>query len=442
MGIDEALSFIHATSWMGSRLGLTRMRDIMQRLGNPQDGMRFIHVAGTNGKGSACAMLASVLTAAGYRTGMYTSPHLVRVNERMQIDGGEISNADLADTALQVKMVVDAMAEKPTEFEIITAIALLYFRKKPCDVVVLEVGLGGRTDATNIISTPVLAVIMNIGLEHTEVLGDTLEKIAAEEAGIIKPGVVVVTYRATAMIESVYERICAERNATLCKTRFDGITVRETGLDGQSFDWKQHQNIALALPGRHQVYNAVTVLNAVDQLRTAGWEIDEAAVQNGLFSTRWPARFEVLCRYPLFILDGAHNPQCMETLAENIKTLIPEGGITFLTGMLADKDYDSMIDTIKPFAKQIVCLTPDSERALPAAQLAECAKEKGLKAETAKGSDAGIDAALEIADGGPIVAMGSLYLVGSIREQACRKIKQWQRKKGVSFRESLSLGVC
>ena len=219
MGIEETLQFIHATSWKGSRLGLERMQDLMLRLGNPQEELRFVHVAGTNGKGSVCAMLSSVLSSAGYRTGLYTSPHLVRVNERTKIDNVDISDEDLICAAEQVKAAVEQMDDKPTEFEVITAMAFVYFRQQKCDIVVLEVGLGGRLDATNVIPVPELAIIMNIGLEHTEVLGDTLQEIAAEKAGIIKGGGSVVFYPQLPSVESVFEETCAQRNATPARAR-------------------------------------------------------------------------------------------------------------------------------------------------------------------------------------------------------------------------------
>ncbi len=439
MGIEEALQFTHSTSWMGSRLGLDRMQDLMLRLGNPQDELRFIHVAGTNGKGSACAMLSSILTAAGYWTGLYTSPHLVRVNERMKINGEEISDENLINTVEHVKAVVDQMEEKPTEFEIITAMAFLYFRKQQCEIVVLEVGLGGRLDATNVITVPELAIIMNNGLEHTEVLGDTLQKIAGEKAGIIKRGGTVVVYPQLPSVESVFEEVCAQRDAAFVRADTEEALVREESLDGSVFDWKHWTSLRINLLGRHQVWNAVVALTAVEQLQRKGWQIGEAAIRNGLANTKWPARMEILGKAPLFLLDGAHNPQCVEMLEQSIQVLFHDQKVVFLVGMLRDKDYLQMLKTISKRANGVVCLTPDSDRALPAETLANALKALEIKATAFDDVELGIIAALSAAEGRPIIAFGSLYLAGAIRTNFPRAIKKWQRREGIRLRETLSV---
>ena len=239
MELEQALAFIHGTDWKGSRLGLERMRELMRRLGEAQDHLKFIHVAGTNGKGSTSTMLASILTAAGYKTGLYTSPHLVRVNERFRIDGSDIPDAALCRAAEAVKEASDGMADAPTEFEILTAMGFWYFAAEKCDAVVLEVGLGGRLDATNVIKPPEAAVITNIGLEHTAVLGHTLSGIAREKAGIIKPGTTAATYPVDAAVDAVYREICAERGAAWHPAAFDTLREREHSLAGQRFDYKE-----------------------------------------------------------------------------------------------------------------------------------------------------------------------------------------------------------
>ncbi len=438
MGIEETMQFIHATSWMGSRLGLERMRELMRLLGNPQDELRFIHVAGTNGKGSVCAMLSSILTSAGYRTGLYTSPHLININERMKIDGVDISDEDLITTAAQVKLAVDTMDEKPTEFEIITAMAFLYFRQKNCDIVVLEVGLGGRLDATNIISTPVLSVIMNIGLEHIEVLGDTLQEIAAEKAGIIKKNGTVVAYPQLPSVEHVFEQICIDRHATLNKATASDIFLREESLEGQTFDWKQMQSLKMAILGRHQLLNAAVALTAVEQLNKAGWTIKEEDMQNGLATARWPARFEVLNQKPLFILDGAHNPQGVEVMTQSIEALLPDQKVIFLIGVLKDKDYMQMLKLISPRIKEVICLTPDSDRALPAQTLASILQGFEIKATAFSNAESGIIAALTAAKGRPVIAFGSLYLAGTVHDRFPLAFKKWQRRESIRQREAMS----
>ena len=438
MGIEETLHFIRSTSWMGSRLGLERMQELMFRLGKPQEELRFVHVAGSNGKGSVCAMLASILTAAGYRTGLYTSPHLLRVNERMKIDGADISDEDLIRTAEQVKTAVEQMDDKPTEFEVITAMAFFYFRQQKCDIVVLEVGLGGRLDATNVIPVPALAILMNIGLEHTEVLGDTLQEIAAEKAGIIKRGGSVVFYPQLPSVESVFEEACAQRNATFVRADTSDLLVREESLEGSVFDWKQQKQLRINLLGRHQIWNAVVALSAVEQLQARGWGIPADAVRNGLVNTKWPARLEILNEAPLFILDGAHNPQCVEMLEQSLQTLFHERKVVFLTGVLRDKDYLKMLNLISHRIKEVVCLTPDSDRALPAETLASMLAGFEIKAKAFRDAESGIIAACTTAKGSPIVAFGSLYLAGAIRSIFPHAYKKWLRNESIRLRNAMS----
>lgn len=437
MTYEEALAFIHQTDWKGSRLGLERMRELMGLLGNPQERLRFVHVAGTNGKGSTCAMLASVLTAAGYRTGMYISPHLVRVNERISVNGSDISDSDLIAAAEQVRDAAGNMADQPTEFEIITAMALCHFASQQCDIVVLEVGLGGRLDATNIIPPPEAAVITNIGLEHTEVLGDTLEKIAGEKAGIIKAGSNVVLYAQTLEVEQVVRTVCREHCCALstadpaCLSR-----CRET-LEGQRFCWCGAQ-YAIPLLGAHQTRNAGVVLEAVQALRRRGWRIREEAVSAGLGRVHWPARMEVLCKAPAFLLDGGHNPQCAQAVSDCLSSLLPGQKIVFLIGVLADKDYPTVIDRLMPFAQEFVCLTPESERALPAGALAEYLTRRSAKASPYDGIEDGIAAALSAAgERGAVVALGSLYLAGFVREAFHGAYRSWLRKEKIRARDAL-----
>ena len=437
MTLEEALAFIHCTDWKGSRLGLDRMRELLKRLGDPQETLKFIHVAGTNGKGSTCAMLASILKAAGYRTGLYTSPHLFRVNERMNINGTEISDEALIDAAAAVRDAAAGMADQPTEFEIITAMALYYFCRERCDLVVLEVGLGGRLDATNVIPPPEAAVLTNIGLEHTEILGDTLEKIAGEKAGIVKPGCLVAAYPGTPEVERVYREVCRENRAELHMARFDEIRLQSADFAGQTFDWNDLTGLYLPLLGEHQLHNAAVALTAVELLRKRGWRICDDALRAGLAGTVWPARFEVLSRDPLFIADGAHNPQCVETLERNLCLYFSKRPVVFLIGVLADKDYERMLSLLIPHAGAFVCLTPDNPRALPAAELAAYLRQKGPRAEACTMAADGIRMALETAAGAPVVACGSLYMMGEIRHEFRRALKNWQRRQGIRARKAL-----
>ena len=439
MNTQAALQFIHSTQWKGSRPGLTRISELMNRLGNPQNHLRFIHVAGTNGKGSVCAMLSGILTAAGYKTGLFTSPHMHVVNERMRINGTDIPNDELAALVETIQPQVDAMADKPTEFELITAMAFLYFQKQGCDVVILEAGLGGRLDATNVILTPEIAIMTNIGLEHTRELGDTLTAIATEKAGIIKLGGTVVTYPLPAEVEAVFEAACQKNHAVLCKTTVEAITIHQQDWNGQRFDWKQYRDLHVRLLGQHQLYNALVALEALEQLYKKGWNIPEAAIRTGLSQVVWPARLEVLNVKPLFLLDGAHNPQCVEMLSAYLAGAFPKEKVVFLTGVLADKDYEQMMASVAPYAKHFVCLTPDSPRALPAEALANFLMQKGFAAVAAGSIQKGIEMALKVANGGPVVAFGSLYMASDIKSHFLAAYKKWLRKEKIKAREQLPL---
>jgi dihydrofolate synthase/folylpolyglutamate synthase len=418
MNFSEALDFIHATSWQGSRLGLERIRSLMELLGNPQKKLRFIHVAGTNGKGSVCAMLSEILTRAGYTTGLYTSPHLFRINERIKVNGRDITDDELARLAEQVKPFVEKMADPPTEFERITAMALLYFQQRQCDVVVLEVGLGGRLDSTNVIDAPDTAVITNIALEHTEVLGDTLTKIAGEKSGIIKPGADVVLFAQTAEVETVVRRTCEERGCALRVTDPEAEKLRACGLDGQTLDYRDRKYLRLRLIGDYQYKNVTVALDTVDVLNERrGYKIPESAVRSGLSAVSWPGRFEVLQRNPLVLVDGAHNPDGVAELARCLREYLPGRKMTLLMGVMADKDYASMIRMMAPFASEFVAVTPESHRALPAEELrARIEVLTGIPARCGGNVKRGLAKAMTGKRPEDVVcAFGSLYQVGEIR---------------------------
>ena len=360
MTYAQALAYIHSVCWKGSIPGLSRTRELLTRLGNPQKSLKFVHVAGTNGKGSTAAMLASVLRQAGYHTGLYTSPYLFRFNERMQVDGQDISDELLAEITQEVKPHAEAMADHPTEFELVTAIAMVYFARSQCQIVVLEVGMGGELDSTNVIDPPEVAVICNIGLDHTEVLGDTLEKIALAKAGIIKPGCPVALYRSTPSVEAVFQKTCQEVGAELHPAKFAEIHPISHDFTGQRFDYAGYQGLSLPLLGRHQLNNAAVAITAVECLRSRGWAISDEALRQGLAKVVWPGRFEVLRRHPDCIVDGGHNPQCLEALAQNVRDYLPGRDITALTGVMADKDYTHMYATMAPLVSRFVTVTPDS----------------------------------------------------------------------------------
>ena len=412
---EELSDFLTATSWRGSCLGLERMQELMGRLGHPERRLRFVHVAGTNGKGSVCAMLSRILTESGYKTGLYTSPHLHAVNERMRIDGAEISDAALLEIAEQVQAPIEAMTDSPTEFERITAMALLYFQQQGCDIVVLEVGLGGALDATNVIPTPELAVITALGLEHTRELGSTLEEIAAAKAGIIKAGGSVVSYGSEA--ESVVRELCRERGAAYTRADFSRLRVRSSDITGSTIDCLPLTGLRLPLAGLYQCRNAVLAVTAAECLQTKGWsKISERTIREGLASVQWSGRLELLRREPMVLLDGAHNPHGIAAVSESLRSFFPQGGLVFVLGVLADKDVGQMLDALCPLAKSFCTVTPPSPRALSAEELAKQIRARGGTAQAAESFVQAARRAMEQAGkDGVICALGSLYMSFDLR---------------------------
>ena len=415
MTYEEALAYIHSVSWKGSVPGLSRISALLDLMGHPERKCRFIHVAGTNGKGSTCAMLASIFRKAGYRTGLYTSPYLIDFNERIEVDGTMISNDELREVTEYVRPLADSLADKPTEFELITAIGFEYFARRACDIVVCEVGMGGEFDATNVIPAPEAAIICNIGLDHTAILGDTLEKIAATKSGIIKSGCDAILYRSTPSVEGVVEERCERVGARLHKADFDSIKPVSADLFGQIFDWGSFKELKLPLLGEHQLDNAAVVLTAVGVLRERGWKLSEANIREGLHDVVWHGRFEILRRDPLFIVDGGHNPQCIEALVKSVKTYLPGREITVLTGVLADKDFHCMYKDAAGFAKEFITVTPGNPRALPADKLAEYLKGFGKPVTACESVADGVRLAVEhTKKDGVVLCYGSLYMLGEV----------------------------
>ena len=417
MNASQAIEYIHSVCWKGSIPGLGRTQTLLKKMGNPEKKLKFVHIAGTNGKGSTAAMTASILQKAGYRAGLYTSPYIYRFHERMQVNGVEISDEDLAAVTEYVKPLADSMEESPTEFELVSCIAFEYFCRQKCDIVVLEVGMGGALDSTNVIEVPEVAVITNIGLDHTEYLGDTVEKIALTKSGIFKEGGHAVVYRSTPSVEAVYEQVCGEKHVSLKKADFDSLRLKKHTLDGQVFDCGARKDLVLPLLGDHQLHNAAVVLAIADTLIEEGWKISEQNIYDGIRDVRWPGRFDIASRQPLFIIDGGHNPQCIEALVKNIQDYLVGRKVIALTGVLADKDYADMYCPVMPLVDSFVCITPPNPRKLEAAQLAQYLGQTGAKAEAAESIPAGVKLAMEKAGkDGTVLCFGSLYSIGAIRD--------------------------
>lgn len=417
MTYEESLNYINSSEWFASKLGLERISGLLSRLGDPQKQLKFVHIAGTNGKGSCSAMLASVLKAAGYKTGLYTSPYIYRFNERMQINGKEIDNDVLADLITELRSAADSMEEHPLIFEMVTAAAMLWFAREQCDIVVLEVGLGGRLDATNVIESSEVSVIMNIGLDHTLQLGETISEIAAEKGGIIKNDGSVILYQQSDEAENVIRELCNCRKADLTIADFSAIEPEFDSLDGQTFTY-QGKSYAIPLLGEHQRRNAATAIEAIEVLRSKGWNIDQTALEFGLYSVFWPARFEVLMDDPFFVLDGGHNPQCAGTVVKNLGDYFPAVPHILLVGVLADKDYEKLFSILNLASNEYICVTPDSPRALPAERLSEFLKRFGKPVSVCESIEDAVFLAIDRAreQEGIVCAVGSLYMAGKIRE--------------------------
>ena len=538
----DAIEYINTPRWLASRLGLERIRELLDRLGRPQDRLKFVHVAGTNGKGSTCAFTASILAEAGFKTGLFTSPYVETFHERIRVNGLNISDEDLTAATLRVRECAEAMeaegGEHPTEFELMTAVALVHFAHVGCDIVVLEVGLGGRLDSTNVIAAPEVAAIVSIALDHTNLLGNTLAEIAHEKAGIVKEGSTVVSWpqepSAMEVVEDAVRRVgdklvvpdfsrlsvgkvtrgaapltrgtaleheghtpcsnsprfAAELRAEPpargrqvgaaddlgCGTAFEhasharklqagagfdagfggrmpravphepnvpsGAFVRaqdclsmayahrtpvsqvESAVPMRQFSYRGCE-YATRLLGSYQPSNAAMAIEIAGALRERGWEIPDEAIARGIAETRWPARFEVLDQpagIPTVVIDGGHNPQGAGVLADSLRDVFPDKRPVFLVGILADKDYRSMLRAVAPLASAFVCVTPPNPRALDAADLAEAIRETcdelGVSATVEVAGDFGdaVSVARKIAGSeGLICAFGSLYSIADVK---------------------------
>ncbi|SCY69661.1 bifunctional folylpolyglutamate synthase/dihydrofolate synthase [Alkaliphilus peptidifermentans] len=426
MNYHEALEYIHGTYKFGSKLGLENISYLLKLLGDPQKDLKIIHIAGTNGKGSTAAFINEVLKEAGYKVGLYTSPYLETFTERIRINGVNIPEEELAEVTYIVKEKIELMVKEgrnhPTEFEVVTAIAFYYYAKEKIDFLILEVGLGGRLDATNVVEKPLISVITPIGYDHMEYLGDTIEKIAFEKGGIIKDNSLVVTYPQESGAIGVIEELCTEKNSRLIVVSFDDINIHNSSIEGQEFTItvmdKAYKNIKIHMVGQHQIYNSATALTVLEALKKHhGIKIDDDSIYRGFLNTRWPGRLEVMKHDPLTIIDGAHNIHGAEALAKTLENQLENFSITLVLGMLKDKDVGGFVDKIVPLVDRVVLTKPDNPRAMEPQQLSEKLvrynKEVYVEVEIGKA----VDCAFKLTKATEaIVVAGSLYMIGEARK--------------------------
>ena len=425
---NSAIDKIHEFQRFGSILGLERMNSLLKLLGNPQDELKIIHVAGTNGKGSTCRYIYSVLQAAGYKTGLYTSPFLEFFNERIELDGKYISDDDLAeytDRVLKCAEIMVARGEQsPTEFEVITAIAFLYFKEKGCDFAVMEVGLGGSGDSTNVCKSPLISVITSISYDHTDRLGNTLAEIAAEKAGIIKEGCPVVTSAEADEALTVIEEKAAECGSMYFETRHIPYTVRAKSLEGISFDTViqgvPFENIELSMLGEHQIKNAICALSALNILEEQGdVALHRDAIYRGLKAARQTGRFEVMSakdEKPIVVIDGAHNPDGASALRKAVNEYLTGKKILMVTGMLADKDTESILKEFTAITDSFISTEPENPRKMDAESLKAEIEAMGADCESFPDCREAVRAAAERGkDFDAVLYAGSLYMIGAIR---------------------------
>lgn len=424
MNYQDALNYINDKDKYGSRLGLTSIGRLLELLDNPQDGLNYLHVAGTNGKGSTSSYLSNMLIAAGYKVGLFTSPFLERFNERIQINGMDIPDETLGRITGLIKEKADIMVseglEHPTTFEIITAIAFIYYKEEKTDYVVLEVGLGGRFDSTNIIKKSLASIITTLDIDHINELGDTLGKIAYQKAGIIKEDGLVISYPQDEEALKVIKEVTEDMKSELYISPVENIIIKKETDLGSTFDYsfKNHElkNIKISMIGEYQVFNAALALTTILVLKDKGLvKITDEMIYQGLKKSKWNGRLEVLRRNPTFLIDGAHNVQGINHLAKALE-LFQYDKLILGIGILKDKDVSHMVELLAPMADEIVVTEVQMPRKMEAELLAEEIKKYNKNVHIEKDIKKSIDKAIELAtDRDLIVFGGSLYLIGEIR---------------------------
>ena len=428
---NELEAFIESVSVRGSVYGLDSIKRLLEKTGNPQDGLKFIHIAGTNGKGSILAYISEILKCAGYKTGRYISPVIGDYREKIQINGRMISRKDLREGMERIKDACDEISKEypcPTLFEVETALAFSYFKSNACDIVVLETGMGGLNDATNVIKTPVLNVFATISMDHMAILGNTVREIALQKAGIIKPNTPVVSAIQTPEASEV---LCeaARHNNTDVTFSLKPRNVRYS-MEKTIFSYGNLKDLEIGLLGEYQPENAAVALEAVYKLTQQGYDISEKSIRKGLKNTVWKGRFTVVSRRPLFIMDGAHNEDAARRLRESVVRYLKNKPLIFIIGVLKDKEYDAILHHMLDLASFVITLTPpDNPRALPAMDLAEAARKYHQNVTTADSVEEAVEMAMVLAgEDKPkcaIVAFGSLSYLDRLQKTVENKNKKY-----------------
>ena len=422
MNYREAMEYIEELKQYGTVMGLTTMQELCARLGNPQDQLKFVHIAGTNGKGSVLAYVSTVLHTAGYRVGRYISPTVKDYRERFQVGGKMITQSALCNNLEQVKAAAEAMAEEglphPTAFEVETAVAFLYFLDKQCDIVVLETGLGGAQDATNVVNTTLVAAFTSISMDHMDILGDTPEQIAVVKSGIIKNKCYVISAKQSPEVMQVLRQAALLRKAKFLTADVTRAKNIRCGATKQHFSYDRYKNIEITMLGQFQIENAVVAAEILSALGKVGFPVPEDKLRQGFSETVWRGRFDVIGKKPLFIADGAHNDDASKKLAESIRFYFTNRRIIFIMGMLRDKEYDKVIRNTYELAEHIITVTPSvRDRALHAYELAQAVREYHSSVTVADSVQEAVEIAYLLAGQDKetvVIAFGSLSYLGEL----------------------------
>ena len=425
MNYQESLKYIADTHKFGIRLGLDSTGKLLELLGNPQENLKVVHVAGTNGKGSVCSFVANILKEEGYKVGLYTSPYLETFTERIRVNGENIPEEDVARIITIIKDKIEIMVSEgysaPTEFEIVTAMAFYYYNEQKMDYVVLEVGLGGRFDSTNVIKNPLVSVLVSISLDHIGVLGDTIGKIAYEKAGIIKENGAVIVYKQVKEAEDVIKEVCNEKNAEYIEVNFNDVEVKKSDIYSQVYDCivmdEKFDNLEIKLIGDHQINNSIVALNVIKYLRdNKNVEVSNESIEKGLLNTKWPGRIEKIKENPMFIIDGAHNEDGAKSLDKALEKNFPNKKLTMLIGMLADKDIDSVLEILMPRFNKVITTTPANDRAISCEELKNKISKYVEDVTAVENIEEAVKYTLDNANEDDIIiSAGSLYMIGTVR---------------------------